>query len=219
MKYLLVEGITDVKFVQYICFKNNIIKKFDDFEKQKAKTSQIEVYKYNDLYILNMKSQDNLEYALSNTLKPMIKRIKKIGIIEDADDNFEESTTKITDAIKKSQIDESNISYFLTPNNKDLGDLETLLLSTIKENNIVQCFDDYKKCLLSKEEIHPKALNKGQIYAYTMYSQQGENLHKPQHSFMFEKDKIYADTNLWDLKKDEFEPITDFILEIFKKDS
>lgn len=77
MKYLLVEGITDVKFVQYICFKNNIIDKFDDFKQVKANTSKIDIYKYDDLYIINMKSQDNLKSAPEKLLLFTQKQISR----------------------------------------------------------------------------------------------------------------------------------------------
>ncbi|MEA2100080.1 MAG: DUF3226 domain-containing protein [Campylobacterota bacterium] len=207
-KYILVEGITDVAFVKYVCLKNGITQKFDDFKQAKK------VYNCNDLYIINLDGQTNLEKEL-NLLKPKEIEISQIFIIQDADDNFETSTENIKSAIKNSEIDSEIIKTFLTPNNKDLGDLETLLLSTIKTNNIVECFNDYKKCLVFKQEVHPKALNKGQVYAYTMYSQKGENLHKPQDSFMYKKENEFIDTNLWDLSKDEFQPIIKFILNIF----
>ena len=74
------------------------------------------------------------------------------------------------------------------------------------------CFNDYKICLEYKKTIHPKALNKGQVYAYTMYSQEGRNLHKPQDSFMYKN----KDTGLWDLDNKKFKPIIDFILSTFK---
>jgi len=67
------------------------------------------------------------------------------------------------------------------------------------KNNIIYNFNDFKK-----------------VYAYTMYSQKGENLHKPQDSFMYKKDSQFVDTKLWHLEKDEFQPIINFILEVFK---
>jgi len=215
MRYLLVEGITDVAFVKYICCKNKITPKYNNFKKITEEDSQVNVYQFQNLYIINIKGQDNLEYTLENLLKPIIDRIEKIAILQDADNNFEESTQKIEKSIKESQINKEKIEIFLTPNNKDLGDLETLLLSTIKTNDIVSCFDGYKKCLESKQEIHPKALKKGQVYAYTMYSQSGENLHKPQNSFMYKKDNEFIDTKLWDLEKYEFSAIKKFVINIF----
>ena len=209
-KYLLVEGITDIAFVKYVCFKNGITKQFDDFKKNKKE------YTFKDLVIINMDGQSNLDAELS-LLKAQDAKIEKIAIIEDADDNFETSQENIDKSIKKSKIDSSKIKCFLTPNDKDLGDLETLLLSTVQDNNIIKCFADYKACLLCGHEIYPKAINKGQVYSYTMYSQSGKDLHKPQNSFMYEYANTYEDTKLWDLSKPEFQPIIEFILEIFKK--
>ena len=219
MRFLLVEGVTDVAFVKYICFKNNITKNFNDFKVQKSKISKIEIYKSTNLNIINIKGQDNLEYTLNEIITPLMPKIKSLAIIQDADDDYDKSEMNIKIAITNFKIDKPKISYFLTPNNKDKGDLETLLLSTIKDNDIVKCFDDYKKCLVEKEDIHQKALNKGQVYAYTMYSQKGENLHKPQDSFIYKKETNYEDTKLWDLEKREFQPIIKFIKEIFGEDN
>ena len=219
MRFLLVEGVTDVAFVKYICFKNNITKNFNDFKVQKSKISKIEIYKSTNLNIINIKGQDNLEYTLNEIITPLMPKIKSLAIIQDADDDYDKSEMNIKIAITNSKIDKPKISYFLTPNNKDKGDLETLLLSTIKDNNIVKCFNSYKECLEEKENIHQKALNKGQVYAYTMYSQKGENLHKPQDSFIYKKETNYEDTKLWDLEKREFQPIIKFIKEIFGEDN
>lgn len=209
-RYLLVEGITDVAFVKYVCFKYGITKQFDDFKNHDRE------YRFDDFIVIDMDGQDNLAKELS-PLKAQDAKIEKIAIIEDADNDFKASQENIDKAIADSTIDPSKIKYFLTPNNKDLGDLETLLLSTVQENNIVECFADYKKCLTAGNEIYPKALNKGQVYSYTMYSQSGKNLHKPHNSFMYKYKKSFEDTKLWDLTKPEFQPIIKFILEIFKK--
>ena len=211
-KYLLVEGITDIALVKYICLKYGFIYNFDDF---KQKSNQ---HRYKNLIMINLEGENNLTKELTY-LKNEEEEIFSLGIIQDADKDFKKSQDEIIEAITNSKIDESKIKYFLTPNNKDNGDLETLLLSTIKDNNIVKCFDSYKECLEEKEDIHQKALNKGQVYAYTMYSQKGENLHKPHNSFIYKKETNYEDTKLWDLEKKEFQPIIKFIKEIFGEDN
>lgn len=214
IKYLLVEGVTDVAFIKYICLKNNITKKFNDFKEENNE------YKYEDFIIVDLNGQDNLEKFLIRLEKKIIK-ISEIAIIQDADDDFQKSMENINNAIKKSNINQKKElikkeNIFLTPNNEDLGDLEILLLSTIEDNNIVKCFEPYKKCLQENNTIYEKALNKGQVYAYTMYSQSGENLHRPQDSFMHKNNKKYTDTGLWDFKKDEFKPLIDFVSKIFQ---
>lgn len=209
-KYLLVEGVTDVAFVKYVCFENGITKKFDDFIKSGNQ------YIFNNLVLINLDGQSNLDKELEY-LKDEEIEISQIGIIQDADDNFDLSKKNIQIAINISKIDKNKIKTFLTPNNQDLGDLETLLLSTIKDNNIVNCFEPYKKCLQENNDIYEKALNKGQVYAYTMYSQKGENLHKPQDSFMYKHNNEYIDSHLWDLSQLEFQSIIEFILDVFTK--
>lgn len=208
-RYLIVEGITDVALVKYICCTKKISNQFSDF------TKSGDIYKFNDLVIMDIGGQDNL----LNTLKLLKEEadISKIGIIQDADNDFTLSENKITQAINSSGIDKKKIKYFLTPNNKDNGDLETLLLSTIQNNNILNCFAPYKECLTNNEDIHPKALNKAEVYAYTMFSKKGENLYKPQDSFIYEHKNKYTDTGLWDLNKSEFKPLIDFVLSIFSK--
>jgi len=210
--YLLVEGVTDVSLVKYICHTRlNII--FSDFKKKKGE-AKVDTYEYKDkdLVIIDLKGQDNLPYVLTNIIFPEQQKVKTIGIIQDADDDFNASKQSIKQAILNSKIPSGKIQYFLTPNNQDKGDLETLLLSTIaKGNKIIDCFDDYKTCLENQQTVHQKALNKGQVYAYTMYSQAGANLYKTQDSFIYNN----QDTGLWDLNNKNFNPIIDFVLNIF----
>lgn len=230
MRYLIVEGITDVSLVKYICVQKKITDKFNEFELQKSRIKvdekrevEIELYvnSIKNLTIINATGQNNLEIILREIIRPMEIKVDRVGIIQDADNDFSLSLDTIKNAIDNSGIDEHKINreqdIFLMPDNKNIGDLETLLLSTIEGTTIVNCFDSYKQCLQSDQEIHPKALNKGQVYAYTMYSQSGKNLYKPQDSFMHKKNKKYQDTGLWDINKDEFKPIVDFVVNTFKK--
>jgi len=211
--YLLVEGITDVSLVKYICQKKSNIN-FSEFKKiaSALEVGDVDTYNYENFYIIDIKGQNNLLRVLKEITTPF-KDIRKIGIIQDADSDFAASKESIQKAITDSKIPSEKIQYFLTPNNKDQGDLETLLLSTIaNDNEIMGCFNDYKTCLEDKNTIHPKALNKGQVHAYTMYSQKGRNLHKPQDSFIHNN----IDTKLWDLNNEKFKPIIDFVLSTFK---
>ena len=87
-KYLLVEGITDVAFVKYVCLKKGMTKKFDDFYKNNNR------YVFNDFIIVDLAGQDKLYTALT-FLKEEIDDIDKIGIIQDADKDFNKSKEKV----------------------------------------------------------------------------------------------------------------------------
>jgi len=209
-RYLLVEGITDVALVKYICVVKGICENFNDFNQNKN------YYQFNDLVIVNLEGQNKLKPVL-DLLKTEESNIFKIGILQDADTNFDESLDVIKLDVKNSEIELSKIEYFLTPNNKDLGDLETLLLSTLDKENIPQlkCFQTYKDCLGKHIDISTKAMDKAELHAYTMFAKNGKKTYTPKDSFMYKPNKRYDDTGLWDLSKDEFQPLIDFIKLIF----
>ncbi len=209
-RYLLVEGITDVSLVKYICVVNCICKNFNDFKQNRNH------YQLNNLVIVNLEGQNRLKFEL-DFLKTEEKNILKIGILQDADTNFQDSLDAIKLDIKNSKIEPSKIECFLTPNHKDLGDLETLLLSTLDKENIPQlkCFQTYKDCLEKHIDITTKAMDKAELHAYTMFAKDGKKTYTPKDSFMYKPNKRYNDTGLWNLSKDEFQPLIEFVKSIF----
>jgi len=216
MRYLLVEGITDVALIKYICFKKGITTKFNDFKSETNGSGDIETYRYNNLHIINIKGQNRLADTLKTLIKPIEVKIDTLAILQDADSNFEKSMADITQAIEKAQLS-IEVKKFLTPNNKELGDLEILLLSTLKQEEISQlvCFREYEKCLNEHIDISAKAMDKARLYAYTMFAKEGKDNYTPQNSFMYKPNKVYKETYLWNIDHPNFQPIVDFVLEIF----
>ena len=214
MRVLLVEGITDVNLVRYIY--SQIDNRFDFYDfvaprrGTKSKVITFKNKKYNDLQIINLKGQDNLLFALQELLKPDEEIIEKIAIISDADRDFEASKEMVIKAIEDSKIDKSKFSIFLTPNNKDLGNLETLLLSSLDKKSIpqLQCFQAYKQCLTKEiEDIEKRAIDKHEVEAYIKFSQKPRNRNQAQFSFIDSN----GDSGLWDLSQKEFRPIIKFV--------
>ena len=182
----------------------------------KSKVITFKNKKYNDLQIINLKGQDNLLFALQELLKPDEGIIEKIAIISDADRDFEASTEMVSKAIENSKIDKSKFSIFLTPNNRDIGNLETLLLSSLDKESIpqLQCFQAYKQCLTNEiEDIEKRAIDKHEVEAYIKFSQKPRNRNQAQFSFIDSN----GDTGLWDLSKNEFIPIAKFVESVFKR--
>jgi hypothetical protein len=209
-KYIIVEGSSDVALIKYICVKKGITENFNDFKQINQE------YIYNDLIIVDLTGQDKL-LAFLKFLKPKEIKISSIGIIQDADNDFETSLQAMKSSVEEAKLNTDKIKYFLTPNDKDLGDLETLLLSTLDKENIPQlkCFQNYKDCLSQKIDLDTKAMDKGELYAYTMFAKNGKKSYIPKDSFMFKPNKKYQDTGLWDLEKEAFEPIVDFVVDVF----
>jgi hypothetical protein len=81
--------------------------------------------------------------------------------IVDADDSFETRKSEIEE-----KIGSKNVGYYILPNHRDSGDLETLILDIIGNNEIIDCFNDYKKCIEAKYQ-DCQIDNKAKLYAYT----------------------------------------------------
>lgn len=218
MTVLLVEGITDVNLVRYIYAQLDERFDFYDFvaptRGSKSKVITFKNKKYPHLQIINLKGQDNLLFTLKELLKPDENNISKIAIISDADKDFEASKKSVRKAIEESTIDSNKFSTFLTPNNSELGNLETLLLSSLDIDEIpqLQCFQEYKKCLTNNiEEIEKRAIDKHEVEAYIKFSAKPRNRNQAQFSFI----DTNGDTGLWDLSREEFSPIIKFVQSVF----
>ena len=218
MRILLVEGITDVNLVRYIYSQIDESFDFDDFFAHKrGNKSPVITFKNkrdSNLQIINLKGQDNLLFALQKLLKPNEKNIQKIAIISDADRDFEVSKQMVTKAIEESKIDKDKFSIFLTPNNSEIGNLETLLLSSLDKESIpqLQCFMEYKKCLKNEiENIEKRAIDKHEVEAYIKFSEKPRNRNQAQFSFIDSN----GDTGLWDLSNKKFQPLIAFVKSIF----
>lgn len=124
------------------------------------------------LKYLNIEILDN-QIKITNG-KNDIKRVSQIIkgewlIIFDADDDIEVAKENIKDQLKELNVSLDNIKIFLFPNNKDSGNLETILENIAIHKEILTCFDCYE-CCLSKNMIGDKSFKlppkKSKVFAY-----------------------------------------------------
>ena len=66
-------------------------------------------------------------------------------IIFDADDDYDKSKTNIENQLNR--LDIQNDKIFLFPNNKDTGNLETLIEKIAIYKEVLQCYDNYESCI------------------------------------------------------------------------
>ncbi len=129
----------------------------------------LEAYLYflEDLPIKNFKvkdvtGKDNLSKRLLE-----IEKYDKTLIIFDADKDYESNKKEILKVVSKTKQTISEEQIFLFPNNRDDGDLETLLLEIAKHDEFLKCFEGYLECIKSKEHYKPiKNISKSKWYAY-----------------------------------------------------
>lgn len=136
---ILVEGHTDKDFLELYCKYLNI-----------------------DARIYVADGKDNLKNRVN-----LVKDNKNYLIIFDADEDYKNSKANIENQINQMNIPKQNYEIFLLPNNKDNGNLETLIEKIALYKEVLNCFEGYEECI-SKLEINGIKLphKKSKVFAY-----------------------------------------------------
>lgn len=139
--HILVEGHTDKDFLKLYC-------KFLKIEK-----ARIDVVVGKD----NLKNREEL----------VVRDDEKHLIIFDADKDYNASKANIENQINQMNIPKENYEIFLLPNNKDNGNLETLIEKISRHKEVLNCFEGYEECI-SKLGINDIKLpsKKDKVFAY-----------------------------------------------------
>lgn len=177
---IFVEGKADQRFIE-------------DFVSFHFGNEKLEIISFVDV-----KGKDRLHIVKNN----FVINTDQEGInllLFDADGNFKD---RVEELEKQKQNLEIDFELFLFPNDKDNGDLETLLLNLTAEKHlgIFECFSPFNDCLLNKNSAYNVPSLKTQIYSYLSF----QNL-EPQ-----EKDRNYL-LDCWNLKNEYAIPLTDFL--------
>lgn len=88
-------------------------------------------------------------------------------IIFDADDDYNKSKINIENQLDKLNI--KNDKIFLFPNNKDNGNLETLIEKIAIHKEVIHCYDNYTICidsLINKIQNLKHQAKKSKVFAY-----------------------------------------------------
>ncbi|EJB34210.1 hypothetical protein HPNQ4076_0455 [Helicobacter pylori NQ4076] len=86
---------------------------------------------------------------------------------QESDAGFDNKLKYIREKFKEKRIDFPREQIFLFPNNKDDGDLETLLLKIANHKEFINCFEGYLDCIKKTEHYKPiKNIRKNKWYAY-----------------------------------------------------
>ena len=141
------------------------------------------------------------------SVAPQIQRRRdagaRIAVVLDANSDFEKRRAEFLR--KKDELGLPINRFFLLPNNKDGGCLETLLEEmAIPDHRVVyDCLKKYEDCLLSNGK-YQLPNPKGRIYAYC----EALNI-KPRPS-----ERDYGDSEYWDLNTPALEPLKQFLCDL-----
>ncbi|GAA7442508.1 hypothetical protein MM0357_01390 [Helicobacter pylori] len=112
--------------------------------------------------VQNVDGKNNLSKRLLE-----IEKYDKTLIIFDVDKNYESNKKEILEVVSKTKQTISEEQIFLFPNNRDDGDLETLLLKIANHKEFINCFESYLDCIKKKKDYKPiKDIKKNMLYAY-----------------------------------------------------
>lgn len=175
---ILVEGPNDEKFIK-------------DYLEYLGLRNKFEV-KYTD-------GKKNLR-----SYKKDVEKNDDIRIIFDAGKCLQKVKDSIKEELGDNLFDKCEI--FLIPNNKDIGDLEILIENIAKEKCILECFEQYKKCiekLQNKNENIKLPAKKSKAFAYL--ESFGFKNKNGDENFKFNED-------IFDLDSEYLSPLKDFLL-------
>lgn len=200
MTYILVEGIEDKIFINYILL--NI----------QQKSKDLFTIEYNGSHGITDHKEEQIEkHLLKNT---------NILIINDADDCYQKRKKELENKIYKKIVPNAtnklidknatlpSINIFLYPNNNDDGIFEDLLLKCIPEGHkIPECFDKFVSCLstIQTEYNINLPVTKTKIYSYVDlqktpdYKQTEDGLY------------FYRNKSIWDFNNKAVKLLLDFL--------
>jgi hypothetical protein len=152
---LLVEGIDEVNLFKALFLQRNIT----------------------NIQIIPLGGKDQFRPKLPELVKiPGFRQVSRIGILRDADVNAKSAFISITDALNNASLpypskiniwsqSKPSVGTFILPNCKNQGCLESLCLSSLSNPKILDCIEQYLKCLKRQGNI-PRNIHKAKMLAW-----------------------------------------------------
>lgn len=192
---IFVEGIADLVFLKDF-IEHHFIYTFNSVPKINETTKDIILIHNNQniikIYILGSKEAlgDPNKYNL------VLAEINKESydaklIVLDADDDFAGTKTMCN-----SFTDLNLTSNYVFPNNKDDGDLETILENIQADNNISNCWINFESCINNIKPEYTIPAKKSKIHTYLEILNPNTNKGKDNCK---ERNRNYKDTSIWNM--------------------
>jgi hypothetical protein len=183
---IFTESTADVKFLQdYISVILNLELASEDFDTLGSWSG----YKVDGLKPSVQENADNKKTAI---------------FIVDADDDFIARKKEISDDLVRLKIP---FKLFLFPNDKDSGSLETLLCNIARQRKIIECFENYEKCISEFQS----PVVKSKVFAYLDALLPKGQKKGNKHDKIKEENRDYKVKEFWDLDHTGLNQLRDFL--------
>jgi len=166
-----------------------------------------------DLVVENLGGKDNLKAKVKadflDNYSSKLSGSKALGyknvVVFDADDDFDGRLNELTALKAKFEFE-----LFLFPNDKDNGNLETLLCEIVnpKHKKILECFDGFRDCISVNPDYRlPDDKTKMYVYVDTLV----ENKWSDGRDIAHPKNRNYQNPDHWNLNHEYLTPLKTFL--------
>ncbi len=161
--------------------------------------------------------------AIKNT--PGFDEVTSLAVIHDADTNAQGAFQSICSVLKNNSVDypkqissftTSNslrVGVFIIPDGGNQGKLESLCLSTVESDSIIECIDSFMSCIKQQSQLdinrykEPKDIHKARCRAFL--SAMEEDIPSL---------GLAAEKGYWNLDSDKLNPMLNFLQELNRKE-
>ncbi len=176
--------------------------------------SQYALYKKLEFDIIN-NDGNVLKSAIIKQMSDAIASKTRVCIVFDADKSYANTFNRLRNELKNLA---NKVDMFLFPNNKNSGELETLLIDIARQPRFIECFDNYVECVKSKDidniNVVDNINKKSKMFAYREVSglekflKELKNDNKTPRNFL-ETNEIFSE--YFDFDSPKLEPLRKFL--------
>lgn len=110
--------------------------------------------------------------ALLSSLPSYREKVKSLGIIRDAENDYTTAHDAVFGALGQTKVDRGIVKVFILPDNRSPGMIETLMLQSIAEKPHYPCINGFLECARAQGVTFPAditlAKNQAQIHLATL---------------------------------------------------
>lgn len=184
-------------------------------ESDKCFISQYYLYKKKSNFKIIVNNGNILCEATNTNIIKSLNNGEKVCIIFDADKSYKNTIEQIRNKLGNLA---NQVEIFLFPDNKSNGELETLLIQIAKQNEFVECFDNYINCIESKDKEAVKNIyKKSKMYAYQEVVGLQKEIKKINENNKISRDFLYREeifSKYFNFDSPALKPLEEFLLKL-----
>lgn len=147
-------------------------------------------------------------HVVENNIRRRYDEGSQVAILLDANSSPSNRRVEFLSTRDELDLPVADSHLFLLPNNRNEGDLETLLerISVAEHRAVYDCFEEYENCLRRQAGPKPYVVPDRKVKIYAYCAANGIEPRPP--------GRDYCDARYWDLDAGAIEPLKEFLLSL-----